>query len=295
MVKRQLADAIVQASQPRVFRPPPFPRLRFFWTGPTKVGKTTLVAGMPNSLLIDLEGGAHSLVNPRAAVVWCPVYSDAEMKPEHEKIAAERDVVLVSLEGVMKQLGELANKPDTPVQHVIFDSIDWLQDMAIKRLNKEYADRFRDNVTDIREYKASAKGSGGYQIVFERVLSFHRQLTLWGYGWSQIGHITEKEKQVGKETMTVIRAACFPGIYGPLCQECDYQLNVDMEPDFVPGAKSKSLKQVVYSHTINKDDALELGGRVPLPARIDGLPRINGIDRIVEEYRKSAEKVSAAS
>lgn len=256
-------------------RPPPLSRSRIVLTGDSKVGKTALLLSLPRLLLIDLEGGAHSLPGVRGHYVWCPAYTDREITPHMRAVAKAQGRMMASLETVHRTLLNDAKAGSYSFDLVAYDSGDQLQDLSIKQLSAEKA------CEDIREYKAGAKGSGGWSLVHQRCMSFLRAVHLAGYGWAITCHT---KQQFTADGSVKYRQAIAPGWTSMLKAEAEHLWLITRSKQYNPVTKTSETAVFVESKPGGAYNDLPGGGRVPLPDKMGPLPLTGGMDVILRAY-----------
>ena len=150
--------------------------LRMFILGPSGGGKTTFMAGIPRTLILDFERGAWGVPNPQAHRV-------------HIKDAA-------TLHKVVAQLIADGKSPSRPFDRVVFDTLD----QGLDVLNVELAEQYK--VADITQYGSHG---AGYAILKGALWNIMVSIQDAGYSWTCIGHLTEKSVTVNKVERTVMR------------------------------------------------------------------------------------------
>lgn len=194
---------LVGPEQQKQAGPPPLETLRWYITGNVKSGKTSLVASIPNALILDCENKMQ----------W--------VKPSDLKAKYVVPTSLDDAENVIH--GLIAAKGKTEYKVVVIDTIDeFLHTFVIPGITKELFDdpktgaKLAATIMDVTEYKSSDKGSGGWNLVYKRIGGLLRGLTLAGYGWVVTGHtkeLTVKKNVNGRfQDVTVRRPALPPGL-----------------------------------------------------------------------------------
>lgn len=277
-----LSESWQKLGATREFAPPALEQCRLFVLGESKTGKTTLVSGMEGCLILDFEGGGHSVPNSKAYRIWVPVYSQQEVTPDLQAVAARTKRTIVALETVMGQLERDAKSGKPVFQHVVFDSGDRLQELCMARLSVEKG-------RDIREH---AGGKGGWALVAERCLSFPRRLYSLGYGWTVIGHLKTVTKELGDRVIEKERPAIIPGFYGGLKAEADYILGVSRAVNYNPATRGQATTFSIDTQTNpSRDEDSQNGGRINLPVNIRGIPLGGGWDALKAAYAAEVEKI----
>lgn len=173
---------------------------RHFIVGPIGEGKTTFLAGIPRTIILDFElHGAEGIPNPRAFRLRIDT---------PEKLTA-----------IFKVLEADAKNPKRPFDRVCFDTADqW-----IEVLNLDLALTYK--VKDIRLY--GSKGAG-YEILKRECWSQLQWLQKMGYTWTCTGHMTEKTITVNDKERTVLRPVLFPTLAAVIARNCELMSTVHM-------------------------------------------------------------------
>ena len=281
-IQTNLTDAWKTLGATQAFEPPPLQRCRLQILAESKRGKTTLVAGMSGALLLDLEGGAHSLRQSHAHRVWVPAYRDSDITPKFREIATAEGRTVGSLETVINQLGRDATSGSPVFQHVIFDSADKLQELVMSYLTKEKGQ-------DIREYRG---GKGGWALIAEHCMSFPRKLYQLGYGWTMVGHIKIETKTIAGVEVESRRPAIIPGFSGLIEREVEYLLKI--EKTFGPWDPIQKQRKQVYHLTAEANEVqpndVPLGGRIPLPQKVE-VPLVGGFTALEAAYNAEVQRI----
>ncbi len=229
-------------------------------------GKTSLnKARGPRTLILDFEKTARQIARGEAAFIALRDYAH--------------------LERVMNRLHMDAAKPDRPYDHIVFDTLDALQDMVVEQLTKE------KGVDDIQEYGKRGKG---HSLVSRRVGNLIRQTADWGYGWTCTVH--EHWASVSEDEPERLRPSVTPGTFRMIKNDADYvcQLRWVNVKRQVPDAKNSKLSRTeveralyLYTQTANQSgkDA-ELSRRIPLSDRIL-IPLDNSWDPVERDWERA--------
>lgn len=225
---------------------------RFIWIGASKTGKSTILGSMPDGCHADIEGKAHSVVGRVATriPIGQSVLDEDGSAPKMDVLNAE----IRRLDAMMLQLQKDAQKGQRRYRHVIFDSIDKLQELIVAAENNPATD-FRD------------KNDMGKSIsrVAEKILSYPRKVYSWGYGWSIVTHSKTEVDEFG---VSYERAACWPSVLGGAVNDAEYILIVDRQKSD-PKLKKPGDDFVIETKLGKGQKALyPTGGCVPLPERI---------------------------
>lgn len=141
--------------------PPELPRCRMFLSGVSKVGKSNFLAGVPNSLILDIRGGSHSLLGQRAHVLPIKDYA-------HLKVAVETLITL-------KKSGR------SPYSVVSIDVGNEWQSMVSQNLAKEFNVKYFSDI-----------GQSGWERLRDETTSVLTRLHEAGYGWIVTAHLVSK-------------------------------------------------------------------------------------------------------
>lgn len=263
-------------------QPPDLLDCRFFIYGKPKTGKTTFLSSFPETLIIDLEGGGHSVPNPAAARIWVPGYMDTDLTTEMREIARKRNRPIASLQAVLNKLESEAKAGTPAFRHIVFDSADSLQELVMIQMSKEKG-------KDIREY---GQGSG-WGLMAERCVGLAQRLGRLGYGWSMTGHYQLELVEVGGSNVEVCRPTITPKFYRTLGKEVEYIL--EMTRNLGPldqTTKTRRVEVYLVSQPMEpRREDFASGGRVTLPAKVGPIP-MTGYTYLNEIYRKAAGLVA---
>jgi hypothetical protein len=224
----------------------PFERCRIWMWGNMKIGKSTLMAGRPNTAYIDPDDGGWSI----------PLGPGSERFPILDPGTLEDFVAFLCEE---KQAGKC------PFNHVLMDPVDSLIPIIEDMLTIE-------KKTDILMWGG---GKGGYNLIAKRFQSMLRRLYAVGFGWTVVGHrhmrtITlEDGSEVEKMAPTV-----YPSINRRLRGDCDFAVEFRTESEGHLN-EDNVLEHVRHRFLlwetparVSTDDAT-LTGRVSMPERLD--------------------------
>ena len=261
------------------YSPPDPERLRFFIIGPSGDGKTAFVSGIPNTLILDFEGGAWGVPNSRAAR---KVITNGK----------EFELMISKLEADGK-------KPNRPYRRVVFDTIDQYVEMMNPYIAPDY------KCADMTEY--GTKGAGWAKLK-NRCWSYIHRLEVAGYSWCIMGHITEKSITINNKDRTVVRPVLFDSFSKHVSRNSDYFMTVHSrmtsKPTFkeVHGVKYPLGSTEICEYVIEASAVGSLLGTaqskqrgVPTMPGVIILPdlfsSVNGWDTFCNAYRKSIEEV----
>lgn len=226
---------------------------RFIWIGASKTGKSTVLGSMPDGCHLDIEGKAHSVPGRLATRIPIGQFLIDDGVPDKAAVNAE----IRRLDKAMFQLQEDAKSGRRKFKHVVFDSVDKLQELVIADLS--------DASKDIREKYSDG---GGISRVVEKVLSYPRKVYSWGYGWSIVTH---SKTEVDADGMQYERAACYPSLLGGAVNDAEYILVVarQKQDKLDPTAKTRLENFVIRCQLGKGQNAIyPVGGCVPLPAEM---------------------------
>lgn len=176
----------------RGFHPRPFELLRWLIKAQGGWGKSTFLSSVPNCLHLDLEGGAHSVVNEQADRI-----------PAHDRGLSFENLmgpegIIAALVADGKASGGDINR--LPWKVIAFDTIDSLLNLFVANFCESRG------VEAIGEY---GKDGAGYGLVYAQLIKL--LTTLESYGYATILACHEREKQVTRKqkgedvTITVVR------------------------------------------------------------------------------------------
>lgn len=140
---------------------PDIAQCRIFLQGVSKVGKSNFLAGIPSSLILDIRGGAHSLLGQRAHVLPIKDYV-------HYKTAID---TLISL----KQSGR------SPYSVISIDVGNEWQALVANNLAKEFRVKYFSDI-----------GQSGWERLRDETTGALTRLWEAGYGWVVTAHLVPK-------------------------------------------------------------------------------------------------------
>ena len=201
------------------YQPPAAERLRFFIIGPSGDGKTSFVASIPKTLILDFEGGAWGIPNPRAVRIVCKTYKT--FKAIYEKLIID---------------GKAGRRA---WDRVVFDTLDQFVEMMNPMIALAHHTANWKG-TDITDY--GGKGAG-WAILKNECWKHVTDLEQAGYAWSCVGHVTEKTITINNKDRTVIRPVLFDTFAKLVARNSDYFINVHSKIEAVQQYKVVSGKQ----------------------------------------------------
>lgn len=270
------------------YNPPEPERLRFFIMGPSGDGKTTFVAGIPDTLILDFEDGAWGVPNPRAHRIVCK--TPEQFLKVHAKLLMDA------------KAGRL------PYKRICLDTIDQFVETMNPEIGKAY------DCTDMTQY--GGKGAG-WSILKNKCWDYISSLEQAGYSWIILGHMTEKTIVVGNKDKTVVRPVLYDSFAKHISRNSDYFVTIYSKSQSVPQYKqvklpngniqrieTGSIERPVYVMKASSVGAL-LGtnqnkqrGVPTMPQEID-LPDIMegtyGWDTFCDSYNKAVGEVRTAT
>ncbi|KKM77884.1 hypothetical protein LCGC14_1365510 [marine sediment metagenome] len=181
------------------YNPKPAADLNLCVVGPSGEGKTTFESSIPDTMILDLDKAAESIVGTRAMRVAISNY-------EHYM-------------QVTQKLIDDGKNGKHIVHRVSIDTTDIWVDMIKLRLQTE------KGCDDITEFGAQGHG---WAMIRERCWSRLRELEEAGYVWSCVGHMITKTETnpVTHKERTVIRDAVFPTFAAKIINSSDFKLTI---------------------------------------------------------------------
>ena len=173
--------------------------LNLFIVGPSGEGKTTFESSIPDTMILDFDKSAESVVGTRAMRVYIGNY-DRYME-------------------ITQKLIDEGTKGKHVAHRISLDTIDKWVGMIINQLQKE------KGVDDITDYGSRGRG---WSMILNRCWSRLRELEEAGFVWSCLGHMitkTEVNPATYKER-TVVRDAVFPTFSASIVNSSDFKLTV---------------------------------------------------------------------
>ncbi len=173
--------------------------LNLYIVGPSGEGKTTFESSIPNTMILDFDKSAESIIGTRAMRVAIRSYEQY-------------------MEVTQKLIDE--GKAGKHVVHrVSIDTTDVWVDMIKLRLQTE------KGVNDITEFGSQGHG---WAMIRERCWSRLQELEEAGFVWSCVGHMITKTETnpVTHKERTVIRDAVFPSFAAKIVNSSDFKLTI---------------------------------------------------------------------
>jgi hypothetical protein len=173
--------------------------LKFYIKGPSGEGKSTFLASIPDTLILDVEETIENIPNKRANYLVITSYEQ--------------------LDAIIKKLvaDGLAGKRQW--RRVGIDTTDEVGALIARQIAKE------KGIEDIGDYKSEG---AGYGLIYTRLMMMIRQLEDAGYTWAITGHITERDiiNPATKQKTTALRAASYPTLVRQLLNRADFDVTI---------------------------------------------------------------------
>jgi hypothetical protein len=189
------------------YSPLPADGTRQFIIGPSGGGKSSFVAGTPDTLVLDFEDGVWGVIMQRAY-----------------------RIVITSGQQFLKIVDKLlddAEKGRMQFTRIAFDTIDQMAEIMATHLGKE---KGCDN-DDIRTW--GSKGAG-YNLLTTTCWGIIDKLHRAGYTWTVVGHVQEKNITVNGKDKTVVRPVLYDSFMRVVARNCDIFANIESERVQVP-------------------------------------------------------------
>ena len=257
------------------YNPKPAEDLNLYIVGPSGEGKTTFESSIPNSLILDFDKGAESVVGTRALRVPIANY-------EHYMQITQK---LIDEGKAGKHI----------IHRVSIDTTDEWVGMIKLQLQKE------KGVDDITEF--GSKGHG-WAMIRERCWSRLRELEAAGFVWSCVGHLStrnETNPATNKER-TVTRDSVFPTMSAQIVNSSDFKLtiyyisktiNTPIMKKLTSGQLIKQNKETVvpvyYLDSLTTAERQGKGRGAPGMNRKFEIPLLNAWDVFVKNYNTAIE------
>lgn len=261
--------------------PKPLNQCNVYVRGGFRSGKTSLAAQVPDSLLMDLQGGTVAIVGQRAERVYCPVLSD-DLLTETAKVEHKARSVM----GVLGATLHLAQEGKCPFRTIVIDNVDELEAMqaalltSVKGanyfLNQDFGNADRHLATMVIPLLQSINAAGLSWWVNSQVRT---SMALVGTGKSAQSIEYERPSPVKELRHYLIGWADLPLVArksitdngdGSFTKE--FWLETEQEPN-----------------TLNSRTNVPQGCRVPLPPRI-AVEEGRAYDMLAVEYDNAVKK-----
>lgn len=158
---------------------------RVFLFSHTKVGKTTLISGLPNTLIIDTEGGSSYI---------------SGIKADIKRIANQVNIPEYK---VMEGLAAEIEKEKAVYDFIVLDTVTGLEEIAHELAVKMYKESVTGKNykgTDVCSDLAQGAGYGWLRKAFEQLLSLFDHKAKYGLiltGHIKLGSISKDGKEIG--------------------------------------------------------------------------------------------------
>ena len=181
------------------YNPKPAEDLNLYIVGPSGEGKTTFESSIPDTMILDFDKAAESIVGTRAMRV--PVRNYEHYMQITQKLIDEGK----------------AGKHF--VHRISIDTTDVWVDMIKLQLQRE------KGVDDITEFGSQGHG---YALIRERCWSRLQAIEEAGFVWACVGHMITKTETnpVTHKERTVIRDAVYPKFAAKIVTSSDFKLTI---------------------------------------------------------------------
>jgi hypothetical protein len=250
--------------------------LNLYIVGPSGEGKTTFESSIPDTMILDCDKSAESIVGTRAMRVAIRNY-------EHY------------IEITQKLIDEGKNGKHI-VHRVSIDTTDEWIGMIVNQLQKE------KGVPDITEFGMQGHG---WALIRERCWSRLRELEEAGFVWCCVGHMITKTETnpVTHRERTVIRDAVFPSFAAKIVNSSDFKLTIycinkeieKKEERILPGGQKitvpcgTEMSSKYYLDSYTTAERQGKGRVAPGMTRKFDIPGINAWDIFVKNYNTAIE------
>lgn len=257
--------------------------VRMLISGEGGVGKTTFVGNIPRAVHIDCDGGAHSVVDKRAATVTLRAMGAAPHQRGHAVYA-----------NVISQLlKDAKNGDDRPFHTVIIDTLDtWFEMLAAHTLEEVNKKSTKKTYATIGEY--GDQGSG-YAKVYDRAMFDLKTLYDAGYRWVVVGHLQEKEITVGGNRQTVTRPGVGKGLFERVRNRADVEAQIYEDIRMKAVRKNNKItgdKEYERTHklVVESNAQRQAKHRVPNLSGELAIPRDGGWDTFEAFYNEKRDR-----
>lgn len=265
------------------YAPPPLCQANWYITGKPGSGKTSLVASIPRSLIIDFEGGATMIENCIAERITLPVKNPRD-----------------TLVNILVELRADAERGKRRFDQVSIDSLDrWFStecDHFLQQRNAPLPPRARVELfADLPDAEtAYGKAVGKVYGRMEAVLSL---LTELRYGWIIIGHLMYQEVIKDGKSVIVpkpIMAGKMPGLVQARSDFCAEVIRgpkteVTMQEAIAGGGQGLSYRLSCKVSQANKEGKARVAGMTGWSAE---LPTTNAWTAVVVPAYEAATRVT---
>jgi hypothetical protein len=206
----------------RGFHPKPFARNRWLIKSLGGRGKSTFISSIPGCLHLDVEGGAHSVVNSEAVRI-----PDGETGLSYDALNEVFTQLLADGDNAKGDLTKL------PFSSIAIDTVDSMFQLYASYFCQKHNPAERE-IESVAEY--GTEGSG-YGLVYGRIIKVLSALESRGYALVIACHEKEKDIKIssnGKtESITVVRPALGDSISKALENRVDINAVLRIDPRMV--------------------------------------------------------------
>ena len=248
--------------------------LNLYIVGPSGEGKTTFESSIPDTLILDFDKSAESVIGTRAMRV--PIGNYEQYMAVTQKLIDE-------------------GKAGKHIAHRIsVDTTDKWVGMIVNRLQDE------KGVPDITEFGSQGHG---WAMIKNRCWSRLREIEAAGFVWSCVGHMITKTETnpVTHKERTVIRDAVFPSFAAEIVNSSDFKLtiyciNKEVEKKIkktLPGGQvievpcGTEMTSKYYLDSYTTEERQGKGRVAPGMIRKFDIPAINAWDIFAENYNSA--------
>lgn len=216
-----------------------------------KVGKTTLCAALPNSLVIDVEDGSN--------------YVDAQ-KINVIQTARDKGVSpLVVLQQIVAEIKEVKSKTgEFPYEYGILDTATALEDITIELANHLYRNTVQGKNWQGTDVRTLPNGGGYYytRLAFSNVLNMLKECFKY---FIILGHVKSKLVEKDGKELTERSLDLQGKVASILCSQVDAigymyrednetKINFQPSESLISGSRSEHLKNQIITVITEKED-----------------------------------------
>jgi hypothetical protein len=277
------------------YHPTPVERSKALVLGLRKSFKTSYACSNPKAAILDWEGGANAVLNPKAHIFNLsntPVFSPGEPEYEAEQIwlAIPRWDRWLKIKSIL--LAD-AKTPDPQFHTVAWDSVDRFTDLMEALFLEE---KGKEHMGD---YK---KKGAGYNELAGRVMAEIDELEEARYGAIYNVHLVEKRIDEGDKTSYVPKVRLYDSIYKELLMRVEQIIQISLLKTKVPKVVERTLpdgrkisskisvdKVCISLRTMPTPENRERGCRVQIPDGIE-LPLNGAYAAYAAEYNRQVKE-----
>lgn len=295
-----IPDELLELGIESEANPPPFEMCRMVLMSMFKEGKTTLIGGGEQELILDFGNGSHSIKGQKCLRFVIKSYEDFQ-----KKFATIIDLA---------RDGKLVGKTGKPITRVWFDTGGETIEVIFRQIIKEWNEEMKsDDSPEARVIGQVGYKGTGYGLGRDRLKVFRQMLEEVGLVMSITCHLTDKEVTIGGESVIVPKVnippsfeddlLCTPEIFLRILS-IEEEIDTFIEKEVVKAGKkvikkfnngSKRVRR--YYADFDPPEGAKYGGcRVPLKGRHrlktikDGEPNTNW-DLIRDLYEAARAKL----